>query len=457
MISKRYLNLFKVYTVSEVIAKGLNWLILIVLPQVITTENFGKISLIIAFENILLPISLNGQHITVLRFYDRFKRYRDSFFKAIAVVFIRWNIIILPIILTVIVIFYKSFPFIIILFATPLLAIREIVLNYLRVEEAKEKYFKIRVTYQIVKFVSVISFAIAMPESELLYPIGLVIALIISILQITNSLKKSLDFKTVLNVKTRFIKLFFLFGFPIIFHALSNAINMFINRYLIQYFIDERAVGIFSLAYSLSFSLFFILYIGGLVFQPFLYKSKTVDNKSERNLVLYTNAIFIFISFFAIILWFAYPIIVRYYNADYIESEKTFKVLMLSILIIPFYHQGNYRLTLKNRTQLLPIASGLAALTTIIANIVLIPKFGIIGAAYSSVAAYLVLMIFTNSFSFNIIRLKNIFTMMLLLVYSLLILFNSELGNLFPYFLIIIGVVAGTEFVIVKKRYNVFK
>jgi len=363
MILKKHFDLLKIYASSELIAKGLNWLILIILPQLISIENFGFISLIIAFENIILPLSLNGQDITVLRFFNRFRNYKESFFKAIYLVFIRWNIILIPVIIIFTLFIYNSFPFLIVILAIPLIAIKEIVLSYLRVEEKKEVYFKIRVLYQIFKFLFIIILALSFPESKYIYVVGLLLAILINILQISIQIKSDFDIRKILRTRTRFTSIFFFFGFPIIFHSLSNAINMYINRYLIQYFIDERSVGIFSFAYSISFSLFFLLYVGSLIFTPFLYKAKKADEKSEVFLVQYTNSIFIFIALASLVLWYLFPIILNYYSPGYSESIQTFKILLFSTLIIPLYHQGNFRLTLKNKTIMLPIASGIAKIT----------------------------------------------------------------------------------------------
>lgn len=447
----KYFNLLKVYTLSEVIAKGLNWLIMIILPQLISVENLGFIALIIAFENIIFPISLNGQHISVLRFFNRFKNYKESFFKSIYIVFVKWNILVIPIITIITFLLYNSFPFIIVIFAVPFIAIREIILSYLRVEEKKEKYFRIRVFYQILKFSFVIIFAKITPTSQYIYPLGLIIAILINIFQISLLLKSDLNYKKVINAKTRLTSIFFFFGFPIIFHSLSNAISMFINRYLIQYFIDQRSVGIFSVAYSLSFSLFFLVYIGSLVFQPLLYKRKRANNKSEIFLVLYTNSVFIFIAAASILLWFLQPYILLLYNVDYKESTDTFKILLLSILIIPFYHQGNFRITLKNKTLLLPLASGIAAIINIIFNILLIPRIGILGAAYSTLASNITIMLLTNVISYNFIKLRNFFSIIFITIGSILLFITKSFIEQIPWLIFIWIMIALIEIILINR------
>ncbi|MBN1253252.1 MAG: oligosaccharide flippase family protein [Bacteroidales bacterium] len=428
-------NQLKTYAVSETLAKGLNWVLLLALPKLISIENFGIISLIIAFENLILPISLNGQNVTILRFFDRFKNHKNSFFKSIFKIFLKWNLIIIPIILVISLILYKSGTFIIIIFSVPLLAYREIILNYLRVISDTKRYFKIRVSFQVLKFIFIVSLAFIYPESHYIYPIGLLFAVIISVIQIFVFLKTEINFKLIKNSKDNLSKVFFLFGFPIIFHSLSNAVSMYINRYMIQYFMDEHSVGVFSFAYSLSFSLFFILYIGSLIFQPLLYKSKKADAKSEKNLTIYTNGVFIIISVASIVLWFLFPYILQYYKSDYLKSESVFKTLILATLFIPFYHQGNYRLTLKNKTHLLPIASGIAAFFNIILNIILIPKIGIVGAAYSTLISNIVIMLITNIYSYNLFKLKNLVTIILLISTSIIIILNHNYINYLMYFI----------------------
>ncbi|WP_449649457.1 hypothetical protein [Tenuifilum thalassicum] len=102
-------------------------------------------------------------------------------------------------------------------------------------------------------------------------------------------------------------------------------------------------------------------------------------------------------------------------------------------------------------THFLPIASGLAAISSIILNLIFIPRYGIVGAAYSSVISYLVIMIFTNFISTNIRKLGNSKTIISIIFISVIILFYNGLIHLLPFFLIISVLMAGVEIYSIKN------
>ncbi len=454
MIIKKYFNILKFYTVSEILAKGLNWLLLIILPKIISVDVFGVIALLVAFENFILPISLNGQNVTILRFLHRFYSLKNSFLKSVLIILLKWNLIIIPLSITIALIFFKSVSFIIIAIIVPMLAIREIVLNYLRVTENTKNYLSIRVTFQLIKFLLVLGLAIFFPNSSLTYPVGLLIATVISLEQIYIKLKDEFVIKDIIKATDKLSKMFFLFGFPIVFHGLSNAIIMFSDRYMIDFFLGKYYIGLYSVAYSISFSLFFILYIGGLIFQPFLYKSKNNNRKSEVYLTLYTNSIFVVIALAAIFMIILFPYLIKLYPNDYLTIGDVFIVLVFTNLFIPFYHQGNYRLTLKNKTQFLPLASASAGVLNIGLNIFFIPKYGIIGAAYSSMFANILLMLIVNLASYSFFRMNNIVIILLLIVGAFIIFIYQEMLFVISYMIIIYIVLSFVNTFFVYKNIN---
>ena len=72
---------------------------------------------------------------------------------------------------------------------------------------------------------------------------------------------------------------------------------------------------------------------------------------------------------------------------------------MAAHIVMALYLQASFRLTTQDRTGYIAICSSSAAVANILLNIVLIPRYGIEGAAVATFLSYLVLSIVTLALS----------------------------------------------------------
>jgi O-antigen/teichoic acid export membrane protein len=75
--------------------------------------------------------------------------------------------------------------------------------------------------------------------------------------------------------------------------------------------------------------------------------------------------------------------------------------IALGVMCQGFYLVGSIGLVITKRTTVYPIATGIAAGTSVIGNLVLIPRFGMIGAAWANAIAYATLAGVTSAFSWR--------------------------------------------------------
>ncbi len=419
---KNLINSVKIYSLSEIFAKGLNWLLLILLPLIIDVESYGVIGLIIAFELLLNPMFKGGQPITLLRLYDRFKTSEAIFLQTIFRSWIHWLIYILPIALLITFLFQNQLIYYLIIIILPLEAINEITVFYLRAKQEKREYFRIRVGFQFFKFVFVILFSF-IGFNEYCYPLGVLLAIVLNLINIIFYFKKHIPKLFRAQTNKMLQKISFFFSIPILFQNISAGLLLYLNRFMIKYFIDDAAVGIFSFLFSLSFSLFFIVMIGSIIFQPFIYRFKRNEKKSEFYLKTYTNLIFLIIFIFSIFLFYSFDFLDIFYSKEYLQNKSLFIVLLLTALIRPFYNQGNFRILLNNKPVLLPISTGIAAFINFMLNLYYIPKFGIEGAAISYFIANAILVFIVNFLSLPVkYFFSNQISSIIILVLSILVL-----------------------------------
>ncbi len=177
---------------------------------------------------------------------------------------------------------------------------------------------------------------------------------------------------------------------PLLPHSLSMIVLSASDRIMINSLINSTAAAIYNVAYSIGY-ITNIIQISILdAVKPQFYKKikekNLIDLKSTLNLIIVL--LFAFITMF---LCFA-PELIRimapkeYYQAIYVippVAFSTFFIFLYNIFsVISFYFE-------KSKTIML--ASIVSAVTNIILNYVLIPKYGFVAAGYTTLISYCIL------------------------------------------------------------------
>jgi O-antigen/teichoic acid export membrane protein len=76
--------------------------------------------------------------------------------------------------------------------------------------------------------------------------------------------------------------------------------------------------------------------------------------------------------------------------------------IALGVMFQGLYLIGSIGLVITKRTGLYPIATGTAAAVSLLANLVLIPRYGMLGAAWANAGSYLTLALVTVGFSWRV-------------------------------------------------------
>jgi O-antigen/teichoic acid export membrane protein len=172
-----------------------------------------------------------------------------------------------------------------------------------------------------------------------------------------------------------------------------------LDRYLLDYFHSKEDVGIYSAAYSIGAKIFLLLG-GGII--AYLNSSvfKQVADKSKRHLV-YSGTV----KRLATYLVFGIGIVVViYFSSDLIGQVLLSKKYEDSFALIPYLALANLLVTSIFFLEQVIYALGetrfvlyhyiVGALSNIVFNLILIPKYGIYGAAYSMILSTLLQLFF---------------------------------------------------------------
>lgn len=238
---------------------------------------------------------------------------------------------------------------------------------------------------------------------------------------------------SIFNINIKVLKNIFSFSLPMVPTLLSAWILNMSNRIFIEQYFSLAEVGVFSLAFKIS-SIATVLFSGIFTaFNPTFYRlaNNNDQTQSRKTLKKLTTILCFFVCIICFVTTFlAKELIPIFFNSDYLRTIEVFPILMLSIFFIQISGIYNLMIYQYKKPQWIMIISILGALSSIGFNFLLVPKFGMIGAAIASVFSAALLLglkfVYAKKSYFIPLPLKLIF--MLSSILSILIIIDISLS-----------------------------
>ncbi len=189
------------------------------------------------------------------------------------------------------------------------------------------------------------------------------------------------------------------FGLPRLPHGLAHQVVAVADRYLLSLFGTLRDVGLYSIGASFGLALKLFLSAFEYAWAPFYFATmKEPDAKRTFSLVT-TYGLAILVLLAAGLSATARDLVRLMTTSEFHEAARVIPWIAVGVVLQGAYLLTSIGLNITKQTQYYPVATGLAALTSVTANLVLIPRFGTLGAAWSAAAAYAVLAASSMAFS----------------------------------------------------------
>ncbi len=211
-------------------------------------------------------------------------------------------------------------------------------------------------------------------------------------------------------ISLTFLKEALKYGFPLIWMELSNMILNFGDRYLIQLYMGSEAVGVYSVAYNLSgMAESFLTSPLRLAIIPLYIHIWNKNGEKETKMFLNNTLNYYFMLGLPIAIglsWFGKEIIILLATSKFQESATVIPYIIFSQILYGSNIIFAAGLRIYKRTTILMYLSLVSCLVNIFLNVILIPKFGILGAAYATLIAYMFLTSLIIKSSYNYLKIK---------------------------------------------------
>jgi len=192
------------------------------------------------------------------------------------------------------------------------------------------------------------------------------------------------------------------FGLPRVPHSIAHQVIGFADRYLLKAYGTLSDVGLYSIGASFGLALKFFLSAFEAAWTPFFLGAMREPNARQIYGTVSTYVVALLVLLVGGLCALA-PAIVRLFTAEnYQAAAVVVPWVALGVMFQGFYLVGSIGLVITKRTKLYPIATGSAAVVTILANVYLIPRYGILGAAWANALSYLTLALVTIGFSWRV-------------------------------------------------------
>lgn len=245
------------------------------------------------------------------------------------------------------------------------------------------------------------------------------------------------------------------FSLPIIFHSLSTVILSQFDRTMITWLRNSSETGIYGLAYQFGMVPLVVTTTFENIWIPWFTKKMEEGNKKIINkMVIYYIRI---VTIMCIGIMCIAPEVLKfmstpeYYNAIYIIPPiivSTFLMFLASISLDLEYYLKKTRTIASNTV--------IAALVNVILNLIFIPMYGAIAAAYTTVVAYLVSFLMhyfvARKMDKNLFDFK-IYFGPLIIIGCCTVIVTLLINYVFARW--VLGVVFGLVFIIQIKKFNI--
>ena len=218
-----------------------------------------------------------------------------------------------------------------------------------------------------------------------------------------NLIASSFTLITVLPVILRWLRLRFntahlkellRFGLPYIPSLLSVMIMDQISRFFLDRMAGKEITGIFSACYKLGMIMALVVAAFRFAWHPFFLSTSKEENAPEifsrifTYFMLTTCSVFLFISMFVRDIISIKIFGITLLGPKFIPGLPIVPVILLAYIAYGAYVNFIVGIYLKKKTSSLPLITGLGAAVSLLANYLLIPLYGIMGAAWASFLAY---------------------------------------------------------------------
>ncbi len=282
------------------------------------------------------------------------------------------------------------------------------VTNFLRAQQRSGIVATVTLIARCV-YVSLVVLAVLYTDvSPFLAILALFVAELIGVCYAVRYYRPSFEF-SISDISRPLAKAMLLYGMPLMLLESIGLIMRLSDRYLIGALLDEQALGMYSASYNFTAYLDVILLVAMAQAIKPMYMDMWESSGSEKTQEFLSRGLHLFllvgIPFVAIFSLVGPHLLNILASPKYSQGSVIIPFVAISYLVEGSAHFLAAGLFIQKNTKVLMIWSLITAVLNILLNLIMIPKFGIVGAAAVTMVSYVVFIVGVSRHAFKYVPL----------------------------------------------------
>ena len=207
----------------------------------------------------------------------------------------------------------------------------------------------------------------------------------------------------------RFGKKLFFFGLPFVFVSISAIVISQVDTLLLTYFRSLGEVAVYNVVLPLSMIL--LQFSSALAVILFPMCSELWAKGEKENLVKIINSIYkysyaIIIPLGLVVFAFTPLILESFFGREYVQGALAMRILLMGVILYTIANVNQYVLAGIGKPKITAKIVGIVALFNFSGNLILIPYYGIVGAAIMTTLSYALALVLSLKYLHKYIELK---------------------------------------------------
>lgn len=408
-MKEKVLSTFKhsaIYSIGNIALKGMGIITLPIYLNYLTKAEVGIFGLLDITINIISEVLILGQANSLILFENKpdYREKKSSVFFSITSLILLVNLFF---ILTA-EFFGLSLlnlsgstrdltaylPFII--YISFIRVLNNLFLNKLRAEE-KSKFYTFLTLLKIISFVGLVFYTVVYLDLSVYgifysYLISEVVVLVVILPGMIVRMKPVFEFEA--------LKEALKFGLPLIFSTIGIMILNLSDRYLINYYLNLEEVGTYDIAYRIAgiVNMFLILPFNQAML-PSAFKEQNNPSSQRYLSKLMTYMCFVTVWGGLAISIFSEEIILILGNKNYAAANQYVPLIVFAYVLSAMRNVASNGLLFSGKTYIVALITIFAGLLNILLNIIFLPIYGTIAAAYTTLISFAIFYFVTYIFA----------------------------------------------------------
>jgi O-antigen/teichoic acid export membrane protein len=184
------------------------------------------------------------------------------------------------------------------------------------------------------------------------------------------------------------------FGVPVTLTGVGGKVIGYIDVLLLTYFVSITEVGVYNVVLPSALLILFVARSVVSVIVPLVSEMWAKRDTEQIAGLLFAMKKFSFVLLTPVILTlvlFAREFITLFFGVEYVSGALALQIILIGTLFYVIGSINNGVITAIGRPKIVTKIVGLAAFLNIVFNVILIPKYGIVGAAFSTAVSYVLI------------------------------------------------------------------